>query len=835
MALGWDDIDPRVRAALADQGIQKLYPPQEAALDAALAGRNLLLAIPTASGKSLVAYLAILHRHLQGRPPQKALYIVPLRALATEKYEDLKAFQKPLGLRVGLATGDLDDEDDRLGRFDVVVATSEKADSLLRHRAGWMHDVRIVVADEVHLMTDPGRGPTLEVLLARFKGFHDDLQILGLSATVKNAKQLAAWLQADLVESEWRPTKLKKGVAYGRGIDFGADGTRPIVSDAGDPVADLVLDMIDEGGQSLVFLSTRRSAESLARKLGTFVRGRLTEAERAKLQALSRAVADDEDLAELPGEALPPADGAPVAPKADAHTLGGKLAQCVLHGSAFHNAGLTGAQRRLVERNFREGLLKVLCATPTLAAGVNTPARRVVIRDTLRFDANLGNQPIPVLEVQQMMGRAGRPRYDPYGEAILVAKTKDDKDRLVESYIDADPEPITSKLGTESALRVHVLASVASGSARSVGDVERFLDSTFYAHQGEAWLIKAQLQQVLRFLEANDFLTRAGDRLEATPFGRRTSDLYIDPLSALILRQAIERAALRRDVSDFAFLHAITSTPDVDALFLRQRDEWVVRLLARVEDVDPLALRTLGSFADFAAMYTRKPSMHDVPLAHRREPALAEVTKLLVQRHGVPPERAGPDASLEALGLDERARTEFFDAVCERFEIEQLKDRLLFAPHEAQSHEVFLSTLKTANLLHQWIEETPMRELEVRYGIGPGDVRNKVDRAEWLAHAARELARLLHFETATALNDLPLRLRHGARKEVLPLIKLDGVGRVRARRLFAAGYTSLGALRKARPQALADVDGIGPVLAQSIKRQLGDEEGPQELGLREFR
>lgn len=721
MTLGFGDVDPRIRAALAEQGVTKLYPPQEAALDYALSGRSLVLSIPTASGKSLVAYLAILQRFLHGPTGTKALYIVPLRALATEKYDDLKAF-KAMGLRVGLATGDLDDEDQRLARFDVIVATSEKADSLLRHRAGWMNDVKTVVADEIHLLTDAGRGPTLEVLLARFRARDPPVQILGLSATIKNAKQLAAWLDADLIESQWRPTKLKKGVAYGRAIDFQEDGLRAVGPDTKDAVADLVLDILEEGGQALVFLSTRKSAEAMATKLGRFVKARLNDEDRAKLETLAKTLVDE---------------GEP-------SLSGRRLAEGVRNGSAFHNAGLGSHQRRAIEAAFRGGLLKVLSATPTLAAGVNTPARRVIIRDIYRYDANLGNQPLPVMEIQQMMGRAGRPRFDPYGEAVLVAKTSDDRETLIQSYLNGEPEPVTSKLGAEPALRVHVLASIASGYTRDVPALEKFLDSTFYAHQGESWLIKAQLQQVLRFLEDNDFLTRSKDRLEPTPFGRRTSDLYIDPLSALVLRTAIERAAARDTVTDYSFLHALASTPEIDPLFLRTKDDWVVEEMAKHED------------------------------------------------------------------------------------------ELLFPHYEARSQEEFMSHVKTASLLHDWIEEVPLEAIEEKYGVGPGDVRNKVDRAEWLAHAARELARLLHFETATALNNLPLRLRQGAKSELLPLIELDGIGRVRARTLHRAGFTGLAALRKARVEDLAHLPGFGPLVAASVKRQVGADEAPREVGLGEF-
>lgn len=718
MKSAWDALDPRIRTILAEQGIEKLYPPQEAALPHVMKRNNLVLSIPTASGKSLVAYLAILNNFLHGSPPGKALYIVPLRALATEKYEELGQFHA-LGLRVALATGDYDQEDQHLGRHDVIVVTSEKADSLLRHRVGWIHDVRVIVADEVHLIHDPSRGPTLEVLLARFRALNPGAQIVALSATIRNSQQLAQWLDAERVESDWRPTPLKKGVLFGRAIGFEDGSQRILTSGTGDAVNDLVLDMLAEKGQCLVFVNTRRSAEAVAKKLAKPVAKSLTPDEAVRLKALAKDLGDD---------------GEP--------SLSGRhLGELAAHGVAFHTAGLSAPQRRAVEANFRSGLIKVICATPTLAAGVNTPARRVVIRDVWRFEANLGNQPIPVLEIQQMMGRAGRPRFDPYGEAVLIAKNDDEREILVKSYLEAEPEPITSKLGSEPALRVHTLASVAAGFTPTLPLLEKFLDSTFYAHQGESWLIKARLAEVLRFLVDNDFLLRHGDRLEPTTFGRRTSELYIDPLSALTLRRALEAAKTREPPPAFAFLHAISSTVDINPLFLRQKDDWVVEKAAEVET------------------------------------------------------------------------------------------DLLLSPIEAHSHEDFLSHVKTAALLEAWIEETPMEQIEERFGVGPGDVRQKVDIGAWLAHAMRELARLFHYAAAPDLKHLALRLEVGAKKELLPLIELKGIGRVRARVLWNAGYRSLGALRKARPEELARLPAIGAAIAESIKRQVGAEAAATEATL----
>ena len=209
-------IPEPVKEVLIKSGIVELYPPQEEAIKAgALEGRNLVLASPTASGKTLIAELCALKHILEG--DGKVLYLTPLRALASEKYEEFRkysAITKKDGKRVsvGISTGDYDSSDPWLERYDIIVATNEKVDSLLRHRAKWMDEISLVIADEVHLLNEAERGPTLEVVLARLMQTNTDVQILALSATINNVEEIGGWLKADYITTEWRPILLKEGV-----------------------------------------------------------------------------------------------------------------------------------------------------------------------------------------------------------------------------------------------------------------------------------------------------------------------------------------------------------------------------------------------------------------------------------------------------------------------------------------------------------------------------------------------------------------------------------------------------------------------------------------------
>ncbi|MFQ6057249.1 MAG: DEAD/DEAH box helicase, partial [Methanosarcinales archaeon] len=178
-----------------DSGIKELYPPQAEAINKGLlSGNNIIAAIPTASGKTLLAELAIL-KNILGKKRGKALYIVPLRALATEKYEHFSEFGK-FGVKVGISTGDFDSKDEYLGINDLIITTSEKADSLLRNEVNWINKVSIVIADEIHLIDSASRGPTLEITLAKLR-HNTKAQIIALSATIGNSDELAKWLKAE--------------------------------------------------------------------------------------------------------------------------------------------------------------------------------------------------------------------------------------------------------------------------------------------------------------------------------------------------------------------------------------------------------------------------------------------------------------------------------------------------------------------------------------------------------------------------------------------------------------------------------------------------------------
>ncbi len=507
------------------------------------------MAIPTASGKTLIAELCMLKAILERG--SKALYLCPLRALASEKFDEFRSYSK-LGVNVGITTGDYDTIEEKYRDYDLLICTNERADSLLRHRAKWMAEIGVIVADEVHLINDPSRGPTLEVVLARLRQITPNAQILALSATVDNAGEIAEWLEGEAVVSEWRPVTLHEGVYQDGRVVFAQGNETDYTPVTSFPIGDITRQVLKKKGQLLTFLNARRSAVRTAQKLSSITAPRLTKTEQTQLTQLA------ETLLQL-GEVTQVTD---------------TLARLLRAGVAFHHAGLRYSERKLIEEAFRNNLIKVLCATPTLASGVNLPARVVVIRDYRRFDRIEGYQPIPVLEYKQMAGRAGRPKYDTTGTAILISRNEDERNFLLDYYILGTPENIISKLASEAALRSHVLSTIAMRYASDKAGIMDFIGQTFFGHQRDPDEVEYMIDLIVKFLKDENLLAQRGTRLSATPFGRRVSQLYIDPKSAVVIRDGLAKAMKQyNNTTDLSFLHLICHTPDMANLYLRRGED----------------------------------------------------------------------------------------------------------------------------------------------------------------------------------------------------------------------------------------------------------------------
>ena len=823
------DLPARFTKFMSDEwGIHRLHPPQADAAPSILSGDNTLVAIPTASGKSLLAYMGMVKRISEGHERSKAIYIVPLKALAMEKYEDLSQVAACMGWSVGLGIGDATAEAKNIDDCNILVCTSEKLDSLLRHRSELVADVCCVVADEFHLMNDGTRGPTLEINLTRLRHIKPDAQIIALSATVGNSPDLASWLDAKLIQSDWRPVALEYATFHDfhvepRKVQSPTEGAqenslsppRDLEGLKSHPVWSVVDDGMTQGAQVLMFVGTRRSAQSEAKNLAKRVKKRLLKEDperMEKLHALSQTLTgrSQSNLAE-------------------------QLAHCLASGVGFHHAGLTNAQRKDVEAAFKSGLLVALTATPTLAAGVNLPARRVLVRDLKRWDDGM-SRPLPVMEVRQMLGRAGRPKYDTKGEAWVYCKGTDGwevADAVSDRYFFGPIEDISSKLASEPALRMHLLASIATGGLVHKGSIEHFFASTFLGASMPPSQLRERLNTMLDWLVEERFIRKCGMdehytprwvdgavdeeeawddtvpawamnakttegvswepqsstrstpprssvhsepsigfskatsfrqtggwaqpvahdgpsmRYEATAMGERVTQLYLDPLSASILRRGLRRAvrrAVRKDapVTDFGFLHLAVATPDFVSLWAKSAD---------FEVNSPVWLKANAT-----------------------------------------------------------------------------EDELLVEPGYA---EALLSDIKSTWMVEEWTDETTLRDLEKDLDVLPGDVHHRVDLMGWLLAGAQQVLLTddvfadehlpVVAELVQKLSTLQQRVRHGCREDLLQLVNIRHVGRQRARELAAMGMREpkdvLGMSTANRSTLLAK-RGWGPVLLDKIFNEI---------------
>ena len=827
-AVGALDLPSEVSEFLEQSwGISQLHPPQHEAMPSVLSGSNTLLAIPTASGKSLVAYIGIMKRLLDDEPGSKAVYIVPLKALASEKYDDLSELCNSVNLTVGLGIGDASAEAKKIEECDVLVCTSEKLDSLMRNRSEMMANVSIVVADEFHLMNDATRGPTLEINLTRLRHLRPKAQIIALSATVGNCQDLATWLNATLVLSNWRPVALEYSTFHDLHLEprlvqssaMSSDGEslqppRDLEGPKSHPTWVVVNDTLDHDGQVLVFVGTRRSAQSEALKLAKRVQKRLTKEDPDRLKRL-------DDFAQgLEGR--------------QQTAMAERLATAIRGGVAFHHAGLTHGQRKAIEGAFKEGLLVGLTATPTLAAGVNLPARRVLVRDLKRWDDGM-SRPLPVMEVRQMLGRAGRPKYDAFGEAWVLCKGTDGwaiADDVSQRYFFGPVESISSKLSSEPALRTHLLAAIATGGLRHRGELGDFFQATFLGASVSPTYLKEQLDRMIDWLVAERFIRRVG--VDEDYAGRRAdrsveagSEDWDDemPIWASIA-QKTGGVDLRADAqpSGTGMARVESAFTKASLGFTQATDLAQVGGWGQSAGVDHDGMQYEATM-----MGERVTQMYLDPLsASMLRTGLRRAVRRLVRQN----------APVTEFGLLQLATTtpDFSSLWAKNSDMEvnsllwlktnSIEDELLT---DITLEERLLGYVKSAWMLEKWMEEETMREIESDLDVSPGDLHHRVDLMGWLLAAAQQV--LLtddvfseeHLpeidQLSTILDVLRQRTRHGCKPDLLQLVNIRHVGRARARELAKLNLRTpqdvLNLSRKQRNELLA-LRGWGPMLLEKI-------------------
>ena len=493
-----------------------------------------------------------------------------------------------------------------------------------------------------------------------------------------------------------------------------------------DPILKLAVQTIEKSKQAIIFTPSRASAEKTAEEIAKLTTMQLPELEQEILKAASTPTKQCR-----------------------------RLAHSIRKGIAFHHAGLLQKQKELIEEQFKTGHVKIICATPTLAAGLSLPVFRVIIKSLKRYSGRWGMDWIPVLEYLQMAGRAGRPEYEAFGESIVVAKSDAERDEIHERYICGDPEDIYSKLAVEPVLRTYLLSLISSGIIRNETSMKEFFAKTFWAHQFKDMdKLESIMQKMLSFLDEWEFITIHGKSTEddftpateihkpketqktmrATPLGKRISELYLDPLTANHLLQCLQN--FNQNHTSFSLLQMISYTLEMRPLLRTKakEQEYIEEELTKQYDL----------------LLMEEPSSFDIDY---------------------------PD---------------------------------------------FINSIKTTLFFEAWISEKNEDFLLEKFNIRPGEIRYKIENADWLLYACEELSKIMNKNELTReLHKLRTRVKHGVREELLALLKFKGIGRVRARKLFTQNIKNVGDIKKTDITSLTQI--VGKAVAINLKKQVGEE------------
>lgn len=694
-----------MKQVLEIEGFEDFNPVQKQAIEKGLFDKSLLVVTPTASGKTLAAFLASINAIQHGK---KVVFTCPLKALASEHFNDFKKKYSVLGMKPAISTGDFDSSSSYLSKYDLIFCTNEKLISLINHKAEWINQVGLLVIDEVHEI-DSDRGPVIEMLVTMLKQMNPGMQLLALSATVPNSVELGEWLEAELVESNYRPVPLKEGVYFDETLYFNESlSSKEKIKHEMDALHSLLSNTLDKNKQALVFCDTRKRAEQLAEKISCFIEKKLSEKEKNDLKKISLKALS---ALEKPTEQC------------------ALLSKTIAKGIAFHHAGLVQRQRGLIEESFKEGKIKVLTATPTLAAGINVPAFRVIIPYLYRF-GGFGSERISVRSYKQMAGRSGRPKYDACGESVLIARNESEINGLFNEFINAELEEVNSRLGLEPVLRTYLLSLIANNFVFDLASLESFFSKTFYAKQfNDLHELFIKLKDLLLELRDMNFIEVNEKGFKATMLGRRVSELFLDPLTADAMIKALKS---RPRTSDLAYLFMICD-----------------------------------SFELFPY-----------------------------------------------LPIPKRIEAEVFS------EFNEMQRELLVEENKMYLDTQYLNKFFLAKAFNEWINEQSDEFFLKDFNVQPGIMRSRLERADWLLYASSELARLLELNRhMPGLAKLRMRMKYGIREELLSLVQLKYIGRVRARLLFNKGIKTVNDLKKTGLQELAGL--LPPKIALHVMQQIG--------------
>ncbi|KAL4540938.1 hypothetical protein Ndes2526B_g05493 [Nannochloris sp. 'desiccata'] len=887
---------------------------------------NLVYTAPTSAGKTLVAEILLL-RALAKHPGRKTMLVLPYRALCHEKARRLAPLLKPLDKEVVEYHGGHYSSHTGEHTTGIIVATIENANSILnRHleegAAPIQDEFSCIVCDELHLLSDPGRGYLLELLLTKLRyqaklaelklkdaaeaaaagepasvakeqqqqpqhrppgegelaanttitkptettttpfrtvstttgtsigATTRRIQIVGMSATLPNIRQIANWLDAALYVSDHRPVPLTQYLKRGRemltlpaaapvvevpGEAAGAAVAPaaplvcvrqlpPATKDDPDHVAHLTRETVDDGHSVLIFCGFKKACLWEAKRLAKLVSFPVREkpnaggeksiaGEAGGGEESSRPIilidSDDDEGEEEGNEDYSAvfeytresvAEALEALPMAQSK----EHAALVRKGIAYHNSDLTKEEKRLIEGAYRSGAISVLCATSTLAAGVNLPARRVIFLHAYKA-MELPENYLTVMQYHQMAGRAGRAGIDEFGESILIQSTGSKVPKAhYEHLIKSDLERIESSLTSNSAMMQHaMLEVVSSGSATTPEELLLYVNSFLATADGDPTTVKNVI---------------GAGRNALKELGKHQG-----PVSSDEDRKLLVWEDEKKKFTATIFGKAVT--------YSGLAPEIAVKVM-----VDLAKART--SFvmdSELYSCYVCVPVHMDFRMIPENWIHLQQIIKGIQNRKRPDKKRQLAEVSQEVedpadwkaaknIGVFEDSYTGYL------LQKAQDKNRYPKAPTNPK-HIQIENTLRKfyiACMLQQLASERSNEDVATEFHINsPAFIDTLQENTARFAKNCREFCRTVHwFQLAAVLDEFGSRIRHGAKRDILALSKIKGVKPPVARLLFQFGLRNVedvaAAGQKKIMKALAKGNGYAKLSKQQVEPILRD-------------
>ncbi|KAH8258272.1 hypothetical protein KR038_009069 [Drosophila bunnanda] len=695
---------------------------------------NLVYSAPTSAGKTLVSEILLLKTVVERG--KKVLLILPFISVVREKMFYLQDLLTTAGYRVEGFFGGYTPP----GGFEsinVAICTIEKANSIINKllEQGKLDTIGMVVVDEVHLISDKGRGYILELLLAKILYMSRrnalQIQVITMSATLANVELLQRWLDAELYITDYRPVALQEMIKVGtkifdqqlkflRDVSEQAELRQALGNDS-DHVAQLCIETLLEGCSVIVFCPSKDWCENLAVQLATAMHGLIKSG--TDLGQRLRANLNPEAIEEVKKQLRDIPTG-----------IDAVMSKAVTYACAFHHAGLTTEERDIVEASFKVGALKVLVATSTLSSGVNLPARRVLIRSPL-----FGGKQMSSLTYRQMIGRAGRTGKDTLGESILICT--ESNARIGRELVTAQLQPITSCLEMDGSthLKRALLEVISSGVASTRQDIDSFVNCTLLSAQKALGAPSPDaepppeedsegnyISDALDFLVEYEFIRlQTDDETEsstyvATRLGAACLASSMPPTDGLILFAELQKS--RRCFVLESELHAVYLVTPYSVCYQLQDLDWLLYL----------------------------------DMWEKLNPAMKKVGELV--------------------------------GVKEAFLVRAMRGQTKLDYKQMQVHKRFY----TALALQELVNETPINVVVHKFKCHRGMLQSLQQMSSTFAGIVTAFCHSLQWSTlALIVSQFKDRLFFGIHRDLIDLMRLPDLSQKRARALFDAGFTSL--------------------------------------------